>query len=128
MSKSNESVRTLELRQRVAGLPGVSMKKMFGYDCYCINRKFFAGFSIGNNSKVIIKLPKNEQQRALENTKIKPFSHGAKSGWIEVELASSSGSDTHSSIVEDAYTWVEKSYNYVLNFPNISKSTMNPHN
>lgn len=118
MSKSNKGVRALELRQRVAELPGVSTKKMFGYDCYCINGKFFAGFSVKNNSKVIIKLQKNEQRHALENTKIKPFSNGAKSGWIEVELVSSNGNDSHAISIRDAYSWIEKSYNHVLNFAN----------
>jgi len=118
MPQSNNRERAFELRQRVAGLPGVSMKKMFAYNCYGINKKFFVGFSVKNNSKVIIKLQKNEQQHALENTKIKPFSHGAKSGWIEVELVSSSGNDSRSISVEDAYSWIEKSYNHVLNFAN----------
>jgi hypothetical protein len=44
-------------------------------------------------SKLILSLQKNDQQQPIKNTKIKPFSHNAKAGWIEFDLKISGSDD-----------------------------------
>ena len=57
---------------------------MFGYQCYSINKKFFVGFSNKNDYTIIVRLPKEKQEKAVLNKAISPFSHGARMGWIEI--------------------------------------------
>ncbi|MFQ5920893.1 MAG: TfoX/Sxy family protein [Nitrososphaerales archaeon] len=90
------------LRNRIKRLPHVSSRPMFGYECFSANGKFFVGFSKKSKYEVILRLPKDEQQSAVRNKGIKPFSHGAKSGWIEI--------DTKSVKPEDAFKWVKKAH------------------
>jgi predicted DNA-binding protein (MmcQ/YjbR family) len=108
----NITNKSLELRQRVTELSHVIIKQMFGYECYSVKGRFFVGFSKKDNSKVIIRFRKNEQQKAIKNLNIKPFSYGAKAGWIEIRL------DSNPNKVEDVYQWIEKSYRYALNLAN----------
>jgi len=73
------------LQEKIEELPNISKKQMFGYYCYCVQGKFFVGFSKKNKSKVIIRLSQEEQKLGLKKPYMKPFSHGAKSGWVELD-------------------------------------------
>ncbi len=92
------------LKNKVAEIPKVTTKPMFGYQCYSISGKFFVGFSNKNDWQVIIRLPKEEQQIAIKTNGIKPFSHGAKMGWIEVDATLVTNNST--------LKWVKKGYKY----------------
>ncbi|MGH9998287.1 MAG: hypothetical protein ACRD90_00270 [Nitrosopumilaceae archaeon] len=65
------------LKNKVMKLPNSAARPMFGYECFSVNGKFFVGFSKKKN-QIIIRLSKEEQQKAVKNKAIKPFSHGAK--------------------------------------------------
>ncbi|HJU85721.1 MAG TPA: hypothetical protein VJ551_04480 [Nitrososphaeraceae archaeon] len=111
MSNKITDSSVIEIKKKVEILPYVTTRSMFGYQCYSINGKFFAGFGRKDQSKVIIiRLSKDLQLEALHKKKylkIKPFSHGAKAGWIELDI---------SSIKTDrAFYWVKKGYDYALN-------------
>jgi len=86
---------------------------MFGYECFSANGKFFVGFSKKNNYKVIVRLPKDEQQKAVRNKGIKPFSHGVKAGWIEI--------NTKLVAIDGAFKWIKKGYEYALSLSKQSK-------
>lgn len=77
---------------------------MFGYQCYSISGKFFVGFNKKNANQVIIRLPKETQETAIKNKGIKPFSHGAKMGWIEINTKFT----TTASIMK----WITKGYEH----------------
>jgi hypothetical protein len=69
----------------VETLPDTTTRPMFGYQCYSVRGKFFAGF--GKKDELIIRLSKEDQLEALKGRrlKIKPFSHGAKMGWVQLD-------------------------------------------
>lgn len=94
------------LRHKIERLAHVSARQMFGYECYSVKGKFFVGFNRKNKFEVIIRLPKDEQQKAVQNKGIKPFSHGAKVGWIEIDIKHVSDAD--------ALKWIRKGYDYAL--------------
>jgi predicted DNA-binding protein (MmcQ/YjbR family) len=75
-----------KLKDEIMRMPLVNEKPMFGYQCFSANGKFFVGFNRKNSHKIIVRLPKEEQQKAPKHAGIKPFSHGAKAGWIEIDL------------------------------------------
>lgn len=79
---------------------------MFGYECFSVNTKFFVGFSNKSNYQVIVRLPKDQQELAIKNKGIKPFSHGAKRGWIEI--------DTKLTNSSKAFNWIKKGYDFAL--------------
>jgi len=79
---------------------------MFGYECFSANGKFFVGFNKKNNYEVIVRLQNDGQQKAVKKKGIKPFSHGAKTGWIEINMKSVE--------IDDAFNWVKKGYEYAL--------------
>jgi predicted DNA-binding protein (MmcQ/YjbR family) len=85
---------------------------MFGYECFSAKGKFFVGFSKKNNYEVIARLPKDEQQMAVRNKGIKPFSHGAKAGWIEINAKLAA---------DDAFKWIKKGYEYALSLSKQSR-------
>ena len=91
-----------ELKDEIKQMPLVSERPMFGYECFSASGKFFVGFSKKNRHKIIVRLPKDEQQKALKDKEIKPFSHGAKAGWIEIDLRHV-GSATISKCVKKGY-------------------------
>jgi predicted DNA-binding protein (MmcQ/YjbR family) len=103
-----------ELGKKIEALGNVAQRPMFGYQCYTVNGKFFAGFG-NDNAKLIIRLSKVSQQDALgdKRLKIKPFSHGASNGWVEVNMANASNTMA-------AYDWIRKGYEYALD---LSKKT-----
>jgi len=101
------------LKNKIKQLRHVSTRPMFGYECFSANGKFFVGFSKKNKYEVIIRLPKDEQQKAVRNKGIKPFSHGAKAGWIEIDIKSAA--------TDDAFKWIKKAYAYALNLSKQSK-------
>jgi predicted DNA-binding protein (MmcQ/YjbR family) len=74
------------LKNKVTQIPKVTTRSMFGYQCYSISGKVFVGFNNKNDWQVIIRLPKDEQQIAIKTKGIKPFSHGVKAGWIEIDM------------------------------------------
>ena len=78
---------------KVEEFSNVTKRQMFGYSCYSINKKFFVGFSNKNNYQIIVRLPKEKQQEAVKIKAVKPFSHGANKGWIEInsKLTTASG-------------------------------------
>ena len=100
----NMSYETLKGRTRQ--LSRVSTRSMFGYECFSANNKFFVGFSRKNNYEVIVRLPKDEQQKAVKNKGIRPFSHGAKVGWIEINMKTVA--------TDGAFKWIKKAYAYAL--------------
>lgn len=115
MSDRTTDSTVIELKKEIESLPEIAIRPMFGYQCYSVNGKFFAGFGIKHKSKVIIRLSKDLQLKALleeDRLKIEPFIHGAKRGWIELDI-----SNTRS---HEAFYWVKKGYEHALN---ISKST-----
>jgi|GEM_PF-1539143 len=101
------------LKSKVKRLSHVSARPMFGYECFSANNKFFVGFSKKNDYEVIVRLPKEEQQEAVKNKAIKPFHHGAKVGWIEINARSVE--------TDDAFKWIKKAYMYALNLSKHSK-------
>lgn len=80
---------------------------MFGYQCYSISKKFFVGFSSKNNYQIIVRLPKEKQESAIAHNAIKPFSHGAKMGWIEIDSTKISSSSM-------AMKWITLAYEHAL--------------
>lgn len=94
------------LKNKVKQLPGLTSRPMFGYECYSVSGKFFVGFSKKDDQQVIVRLPKEEQQKAIKNKSIKPFSHGAKTGWIEI--------NTKLISVVSAFNWIKKGYDLAL--------------
>ena len=101
------------LKSKIKRLPHVSTRPMFGYECFSANGKFFVGFSKKNKNEVIIRLSKDEQEKAVSNEGIKPFSHGAKAGWIEINIKSVT--------TDDAFKWIKKAYAYALSLSKQSK-------
>ena len=92
------------LKNKVAKMRAVTTRPMFGYHCYSISGKFFVGFSNKNDRQVIVRLPKEQQELAIKNKGIKPFSHGAKMGWIEI--------DSEQVGTSIAFKLITKGYNY----------------
>ena len=102
---------TSEIREKIEALAEVTTRPMFGYQCYSVNGKFFAGFGKKDksNTMMIVRLPKELQPEALKDKRlnIKPFSHGAKMGWVEIDTKSVSK-------IEEAFYWVKKGYEHAL--------------
>lgn len=67
-------------------MPGVTERPMFGYRCYLVSGKFFAGFG-KNDRQVIVRLPKDAQQAAIGARGVGPFQHGARMGWVEIDTS-----------------------------------------
>lgn len=115
MSNRITDASVIELKKKIESLPEVTIRPMFGYQCYSVNGKFFAGFGIKDKLKVIIRLSKHLQLKAFleeERLKIKPFKNGAKSGWIELDISNIR--------IDDAFYWIKRGYEHALS---ISKST-----
>jgi predicted DNA-binding protein (MmcQ/YjbR family) len=74
------------LKNKVSEFEDVTTKPMFGYQCFSINKKFFVGFNNKNDHTVIVRLSKDQQELAVKNNAINSFSHGAKMGWIEIDV------------------------------------------
>jgi len=93
---------------KIEKLPDVTTRPMFGYQCYSVKGKFFVGFSTKNKTRIIIRLSKDFQQKALADIALgtRPFSHGAKMGWIELQMKSTK--------IEEVFEWVKKGYEYAL--------------
>jgi hypothetical protein len=94
------------IKNKVAQFKGVTTRPMFGYQCFSISKKFFVGFNNKNDYQVIVRLPKDQQELAVKNNAIKPFSHGAKMGWIEI--------DSEKSTVSNAMKWIDIAHDYAL--------------
>lgn len=62
------------------------------------------GFNNKNDWQVIVHLPKDEQQISIKIKGIKPFSHGAKAGWAEMNMSQL--------ITNEALKWVKKGHKY----------------
>ena len=90
------------IKKKVESMEQVTSRPMFGYRCFSIKKKFFVGFSSKNNQQVIVRLPKDQQEVAIKSKAIKPFSHGAKAGWIEI--------DSRLTTTAGAMKWVLKGY------------------
>ena len=85
-------------------MESVTTRPMFGYQCFSISRKFFVGFNNKNNFQVIVRLPKDQQELAIKNKAIRPFSRGAKTGWIEL--------DSKQTTIGTAMRWITKGYDH----------------
>jgi YjbR len=101
-----------ELKKKIESLPEVTIRPMFGYQCYSVKGKFFAGFGRKEDKSnvMIIRLSKELQLKALleeEHLKIEPFRRAAKVGWIELEIR-----DIR---IHEAFHWVKKGYEHALN-------------
>ena len=92
------------LKIKVSQFEDVTTRPMFGYQCFSINKKFFVGFNNKNDHTIIIRLSKDQQELAVKNNAIKPFSHGAKMGWIEI--------DVKKTTTTSALKWITKGYAY----------------
>lgn len=88
------------LKRRVADMEGVTSKPMFGYQCFMVSGKFFVGFYNKNDFQVIVRLSPEQQKVATRHTAIKPFSRGAKMGWIELDARHT----------DTAMEWISKAY------------------
>ena len=93
------------VQKKVKQFKDVTTRPMFGYQCYSISKKFFVGFSNKNDFQVIVRLPKEKQSIAIEHDAIKPFSHGAKTGWIEIDSKKITNSNT-------AMKWITLAYEH----------------
>ena len=87
----------------IEALPDTTTRPMFGYQCYSVRGKFFAGF--GKKDDLIIRLSKEDQREALKDRrlKIKPFSHGAKMGWVQLDRKSITNDNA-------VFEWIKKGY------------------
>lgn len=92
------------IKKKVESMKNVTTRPMFGYQCFSIQKKFFVGFSNKNNFQVIIRLPKDQQELAIKNKAIKPFPHGAKMGWTEL--------DAKLTTTIEAMKWISKGYEH----------------
>ena len=99
------------IKNKVAKMHLVATRPMFGYQCYSVSDKFFVGFSNKNDYQLIIRLSKEQQELAIKNKGIKPFSHGAKMGWIEV--------DSKQVRTSSAFKWITKGYDYAKNLAKV---------
>jgi len=92
------------LKIKVSQFEDVTTRPMFGYQCFSINKKFFVGFNNKNDYTIIVRLSKEQQELAVKNNTIKPFSHGAKMGWIEIDVKIT----TTASVLK----WITKGYEH----------------
>ena len=92
------------LKNKVSQFEDVTTRPMFGYQCFSINKKFFVGFSNKNDYQIIVRLSKVQQELAVKNNAIIPFPHGAKMGWIEI--------DVKKTTTISALKWITKGYEY----------------
>ncbi|MBS3926922.1 MAG: TfoX/Sxy family protein [Nitrosarchaeum sp.] len=90
------------LKIKVSKFENVTTRPMFGYQCFSINKKFFVGFNNKNDYQIIVRLSKEQQELAVKNNAIIPFSHGAKMGWIEI--------DVKKTTTASALKWITKGY------------------
>lgn len=90
------------LKIKVSKFENVTTRPMFGYQYFSINRRFFVGFSNKNDYQIIVRLSKEQQELAVKNNAIIPFSHGAKVGWIEI--------DVKKTTTASALKWITKGY------------------
>jgi hypothetical protein len=112
MSNITTDSRVNGIKKIVLTLPEVTTRPMFGYQCYSVKGKFFVGFGIKKDKSnvMIIRLSKDLQGEALlkeKHLKIKSFNHGAKMGWVELDIRSIK--------IDDAFYWVDKGYEHALN-------------
>ena len=99
------------IKNKVEQLKDVTTRPMFGYQCFSVKKKFFVGFSSKNDFQVIVRLPKERQEVTVAHKAIKPFSHGVKIGWIEVDSTEISSSSI-------AMKWIILTYE---NAPSLAK-------
>lgn len=92
------------LKIKVTKFENITTRPMFGYQCFSINKKFFVGFSNKNDYQIIVRLSKEQQELAVKNNAIIPFSHGAKMGWIEMDIKKIT--------TASALKWITKGYEY----------------
>ena len=92
------------IRSEVEKFKNVTTRPMFGYKCYSSSGKFFVGFNNKNDYQVIVRLPKGQQTLAIRTNGIRPFSHGAKMGWIEI--------DANQVATDDALKWIKKGHKH----------------
>ena len=99
MYNNYESIET-----KVRDMCGVKTRQMFGYRCFLVSGKVFAGFDNKSDFRVIMRLPRDQQEIAIKHPAIKPFSHGAKMGWAEM--------DSRLVTIDIAMKWILKGYAY----------------
>lgn len=92
------------LKTKVEQLDRITTRPMFGYQCFSVSGKFFVGFSNKSKYQVIVRLPKDQQEYAIKTKTIKPFSHGSKMGWIEINTKLTSSTS--------AFNWIRKGYDF----------------
>ena len=73
------------IKKKVESMEQVTAGSMLGYQCFLIKRKFFVGFGSKNNRQIIVRIPQDQQETAIKPRAFKPFFHGAKMGWIEID-------------------------------------------
>lgn len=103
------------LRKKVAAMPGVTSRPMFGYDCYMVEGRFFAGFARKSPGRqatmtmMIVRLARQDhryqqQSASHDDRDIRPFPRGARKGWIQVDVEAAG--------VERAYRLAEEGYEH----------------
>ena len=89
---------------KVREMDGAEARPMFGYRCFLVSGKFFVGFDNKSDFRVIVRLPKYQQKLAVRHEAIKPFSRGAKAGWIEL--------DSRRMPSDAAMKWISEGYDH----------------
>ena len=92
------------IEAKVKGMWRARTRQMFGYRCFLVSGKVFAGFDNKSDFRIIIRLPKDQQEIAIKHPAIKPFSHGAKKGWAEM--------DSRLVTTDVAMKWISEGYDH----------------
>lgn len=92
------------IETKVKDMRRVRTRRMFGYRCFLVSGKVFAGFDTKSDFRIIIRLPKDQQEIATRHPAIKPFSHGTKKGWAEM--------DSRLVTTNVAMKWISEGYDY----------------
>ncbi len=93
----------------------VSTRKMFGAMVYLVGGKMFAFIY---DARLVVKLPEEDKAEARERDGARPFilGNGSQFGdWMEFPISTPDR-------VEEALTWVGKSYQYVQATPRAGKA------
>ena len=94
----------------------VSPRNMFGAMVYLVKGKMFA---FVYETRVIVKVPKENKAEAEERMKARPFFHrrtGKFGDWMELPLGGASG-------VEEALPWIRNSYDQAQTSPRFGSSS-----
>jgi hypothetical protein len=93
-----------ELNQMLGSWPRVRIAPMFGRWSYFVGSRLFACFPLrAKDTDLWIRLPQEEQRRALSTPGFVPHRRLASTGWVELSVATSRD-------VGRAIRWLRRSY------------------